>query len=231
MGRLAHTIRWDITLQFRNGFYMVTALVLLMWAALLIPAPAIDAAWLLPPLILGNLIIGSFYFVGAIVLLERAEGSLLARAVTPLRGGEYLAARVASLSLLALLENLGLAALISRGAGFAPLPMAAGIVLGTALFCLTGLITVAPYGSINAYLLPSAAVSGALALPTIAALARWEGLPLYLHPLEPAMLLMQGAFRPLAAWELAYCLLAGALWCLALGVFALRAVRRLSVES
>jgi fluoroquinolone transport system permease protein len=230
VGRLTHTIRWDITLQFRNGFYAVTALVLLMWAALIIPAPQLDIAWLLPPLILSNLIIGSFYFVGATVLLERAEGSLLARAVTPLRGGEYLAARIASLSLLALLENLGMTALF-QGAGFAPLPMAGGIILGTALFCLAGLIMVAPYGSINAYLLPSAAISGLLAAPAMAALARWDGPLLYLHPLEPAMLLMQGAFRPLAAWELAYCLIAGAIWCLALGFFALRACRKLSVES
>lgn len=229
MGRLAHTIRWDITLQARNGFYLVTGLVLLTWAALLIPLPVLDTAWLLPPLILSNLIIGGFYFVGAIVLLERAEGSLLARAVTPLRGGEYLAARVISLSLLALIENLGLAALF-RGAGFAPLPLAGGIVLGTALFCLAGLITVAPYGSINAYLLPSAAVAGLLGLPSMAALARWESPLRYLHPLEPALLLMRGAFRPLSSWELAYCLVADTLWTLALGGYALRACRKLAVE-
>ncbi len=229
MGRLAHTLRWDITLQVRNGFYAVTTLVLLMWAALLIPLPALDTAWLLPPLILSNLVVGSFYFVGAIVLLERAEGSLLARAVTPLRGGEYLMARIISLSLLALLENVGIAILF-QGTGFAPLPLAGGIVLGTALFCLAGLITVAPYGSLNAYLLPSAAVCGVLALPTITALTRWEHPLLYLHPLAPAMLLLRGAFRPLAAWELAYCLGASALWCLALGHFALRACRKLTVE-
>lgn len=229
MGRLAHTVRWDITLQARNGFYAVTALVLLMWAALLVPLPALDMAWLLPPLILSNLVVGSFYFVGAIVLLERAEGSLLARAVTPLRGGEYLAARIISLSLLALLENLGIAILF-RGVGFALLPLAGGIVLGTALFCLAGLITVAPYGSMNAYLLPSAAVCGLLALPTITALTHWAHPLFYLHPLEPAMLLMQGAFRPLAAWELAYCVGAGTIWCLVLGRYALRACRRLSIE-
>ncbi|MBX0326657.1 ABC transporter permease [Oscillochloris sp. ZM17-4] len=230
MGRLAHTVRWDITLQARNGFYLVTGLVLLIWAALLIPLPALDTEWLLPPLILSNLVVGGFYFVGAIVLLEKAEGSLLARAVTPLRGGEYLAARVISLSLLALVENLGMAALF-RGAGFNPLPMAGGVVLGTALFCLAGLITVAPYGSINAYMLPSAAVAGLLALPTLSALARWESPLRYLHPLEPAMLLMQGAFRPLSAGELAYCLIAGALWTIALGRYALRACRRLTAEA
>jgi fluoroquinolone transport system permease protein len=230
MGRLIHTLRWDITLQARNGFYLVTGLVLLMWAAMIVPLPALDTAWLLPPMILSNLIVGGFYFVAAIVLLERAEGSLLARAVTPLRAGEYLAARLISLSLLALVENLGIAGLL-RGAGFAPLPLAGGVALGTALLGLAGLITVAPYGSINAFLLPSAALAGLLGLPTIAGLAGWASPLLYLHPLEPAMLLMRGAFRPLAAWELAYCLGAGALWALALGRYALRACRRLSVES
>lgn len=229
MGRIAHTLRWDITLQARNGFYLVTGLVLAMWAALIMPLPDIDTTWLLPALILSNLIVGSFYFVAAIVLLERAEGSLLARAVTPLRPGEYLAARLLSLSLLALLENMGMA-LIFRGAAFAPLPLAAGIALGTALFCLAGLTMVARYGSLNAFLLPSAAASGLLALPTITVLTGWQSPLLLLHPLEPAMLLMQGAFRLLAAWELAYCLAAGALWTLALSRLALRACRRLAVE-
>jgi fluoroquinolone transport system permease protein len=224
-----HTLRWDITLQARNGFYLVTGLVLIMWAALVIPLPQIDTAWLLPPLILSNLIVGSFYFVAAIVLLERAEGSLLARAVTPLRPGEYLAARLLSLGLLALAENLGITLLL-RGAGFAPLPLAGGVALGTALFCLAGLIVVVRYGSINAFLLPSAAVAGLLALPTITALIGWESPLLLLHPLAPAMLLMQGAFRPLAAWELAYCLAYGALCCLLLGRYALRACRQLVLE-
>lgn len=230
MGRIMHTLRWDITLQARNGFYLVTGLVLIMWAALVIPLPRIDLGWLLPPLILSNLVVGGFYFVAAIVLLERAEGSLLARAVTPLRPAEYLAARLASLGLLALLENLGMS-LLFCGLGFAPLPMAGGVALGTALFCLTGLIVVARYGSINAFLLPSAAIAGLLALPTIAALAGWGGPLLLMHPLEPALLLMQGAFRPLAAWELTYCLGYGALWCLIFGRYALRACRRLSVEA
>ncbi|NTW00668.1 MAG: ABC transporter permease [Oscillochloris sp.] len=230
MGRLAHTLRWDITLQMRNGFYLVTALVLLMWAALLFPLPALDTSWLLPPLILGNLIIGSFYFVGAIVLLERAEGSLLARAVTPLRSSEYLAARIISLSLLALVENLGIV-LLFRGTNVMPLPMAGGIILGTALFCLAGLITVAPYDSINAYLLPSVAVCGFLALPTITALVGWESPLIAIHPLEPAMLLLQGAFRPLRSGEIGYCLGAGTLWIVALGSYALRACTQLSVNA
>jgi fluoroquinolone transport system permease protein len=229
MGRLIHTLRWDITLQARNGFYLVTGLVLIMWAALIIPLPQIDMDWLLPPLILSNLVVGGFYFVAAIVLLERAEGSLLARAVTPLRPYEYLEARLLSLSLLALVENLGLT-LILHGFGFAPLPMAGGVMLGTVLFCLVGLIVVARYDSINTFLLPSVAVTVLLVLPTIAALADWESPLLLLHPLEPAMRLMQGAFRPLATWELIYCLVYGVLGCLLLGRYALRACRRLTVE-
>lgn len=229
MRRLAATLYQDIVVQARNGFYAAVAFVLLVWAALLSQLAPTDLRLLLPPLVLGNALMSCFYFVGGLTLLEKAEGSLLARAITPLRPGEYLGARVVSLALLTLIENLAVI-LVFVGPGFHPLPLAAGILLGGAGLTLIGFLVVTRYSAINEYLLPSVLVTSLLSLPAMAHLAGWSFWPLYLHPLQPAMQLMAGGFRPLAAWEWAYGLLAGAAWAGLFFAWATRAYRRVAAE-
>ena len=115
MKRMVTTLRWDVVLQFRNGFYYVSAFFILIWVGLWSQLPnahTLDYAVILPGLVVLNLLITTFYFVGALVLLEKAEGTLTGLVVTPLHAGEYLAARVLSLTLLAMLESLLIVLLI-----------------------------------------------------------------------------------------------------------------------
>jgi fluoroquinolone transport system permease protein len=87
MKRLLATVRCDAQLQLRNGFYYATAFVVLIWSLVLLRLPDLDFGWLLPALVAGNLLLNTFYFVGGLVLLEKDEGTLEARTVTPLRTG------------------------------------------------------------------------------------------------------------------------------------------------
>jgi len=225
MRRLAATVRQDVQVQARNGFYAAAAFVLLSWGAILSLLPAGQLGRLLPSLLLSNCMIGTFYFVGGLTLLERAEGSLLARAVTPLRPAEYLLAHVISLGLLAVLEN-GALALLFAGGQVRALALAGGIGLAAAIYTLAGFIAVVRYDSINAYLLPSVGVAGLLTIPVLGALGGWAPWPIYLHPLQPALVLLEGGFRPLAAWEAGYAIAAGAAWCGLLLAWAARSFRR-----
>jgi fluoroquinolone transport system permease protein len=225
MRRLRATLFWDIQLQLRNGFYGAAAFVLLSWAALLSLVPGDTMRWAMPPLLLGNLVLGSFYFVGGLVLLERAEGSLTARTVTPLRAGEYLAAKVASLALLYLVEST-LLALLFVGPSFALAPFVAGVLLGGALLTLAGFSTVVRFVSINEYLMPSVLVTAVLTLPLIAYVGNWNAWPVYLHPFTPALLLLEAAFAPVAPWQLVYGLAGGSLWLVPAAWLARRDFRR-----
>ena len=225
MRRFTATLHQDMTLQFRYGFYAAAAFVLVCWAAILAQVPPVNLSRIMPALVLGNMIINTFYFVGGLVLLERAEGSLLARAVTPLRSGEYIAARVSSLTALTLAENMILVAIFQHG-DFDPFAVTVGVIVGAPIFTLGGLIMVLRYHSINEYLMPSVAVSGLLSAPLLSYLAGWKAWPMYLHPMEPALRLLEGGFRPLAAWEWAYAIGYGGLWIAVLAWWAARALRR-----
>jgi fluoroquinolone transport system permease protein len=214
MDRLLSTIRCDIRLQHRNGFYYATAAVVAFYALGLSQLHAAGARlnldWLLPAIVLNNLLITTFYFIGALVLLEKAEGTLAAQVVSPLRAGEYLAAKVITLAALALAYNLAVVALIV-GVGFGVLALIAGTGAAAALLVMAGFVAVARYDSINEYLLPSLPYATALLLP-IAYVLGWDSPLLYLHPLQAPLVLMRAAFTPVAAWQLAYGMLASAMW-------------------
>jgi fluoroquinolone transport system permease protein len=212
MQRLFSTIRCDMRIQLRNGFYYATGFVLAVYALAFsqLAGARLNLGWLLPAVVLNNLLITTFYFIGALVLLEKAEGTLAAQVVSPLRAGEYLAAKVITLTVLALAYNLAIVAMIA-GRAFALLPLFIGVAAAAALLVMAGFVAVAGYDSINEYLLPSLLYAAALLLP-LAYVGGWDSGLLYLHPLQGPLLLMRAAFEPRAGWEVAYGGLASALW-------------------
>jgi fluoroquinolone transport system permease protein len=214
MNRLLATIRCDLRLQQRNGFYYATAFVVTVYALGLGQLHASGAqlhlAWLLPAVVLNNLMITSFYFVGALVLLEKTEGTLTAQVVSPLRAGEYLAAKLITLTALALAYNLAVVAMVV-GSRFGALALIGGVSAAAALIVMTGFVVVVRYDSVNEYLLPSLPYAAGLMLP-LAYMFGWDNPLLYLHPLAGPMLLLRAAFAPAETRHLVYGTLASALW-------------------
>lgn len=225
MNRLRAALRHDIRLQVRSGFYAAAAFV----AVCLIPlVRALDGATLklvLPALVLLNMQVNTFYFIGGLVLLEKAEGSIQALAVSPLRPVEYGAAKVLSLALLSLVEA-AVIVVATYGARVQPLALVAGVVLTAVLFCLFGFIAVARYDSINTFLLPSVIITSLLNLPVLDALGIWSGPLWLLHPIRAPLVLLEAMVQPVAAWRIGYALGYGALWALVLGWFSLAAWNR-----
>ena len=82
MHRLAASVRLDLRLQMRNGFYYAVAFVLVCWFVVLTRLPAIDWGYVLPAVVFGNLVMVNFYFVAGLVLLEKGEGTLEAQVET-----------------------------------------------------------------------------------------------------------------------------------------------------
>ncbi len=154
MRRLLATARIDVRLQHRNGFYYAVAVVLALFAILISQIPEVDWSPWLAPLLLSNLVMVSFFFIGGLVLLEKGEGTLEVQVVTPLRVGEYLGAKIGTLGVLSLVENLILVVLVS-GLQHRFGLLILGIACASVIYTLIGFIAVARYDSINAYLMPA----------------------------------------------------------------------------
>lgn len=232
MKRLFATLICDIHLQWRNGFYYAIGFIIAVWTALLsfTPVRSLDLGWLMPAMVLNNLLITTFYFISGLVLLEKGEGSLQAQIVTPLRSGEYLAAKVITLAILALVQNLVLV-LLFRGPHVQLVLLAAGIIISAAIFTLVGFIAVLRYSSINEYLLPSVPYAAVLLLPLLLYVGPWQSWLIYLHPVQAPLILMQAAFVPVAAWQLLYALGYALLWIGLIAYVACRLFRRFVTSS
>jgi fluoroquinolone transport system permease protein len=211
--RIKSTLRGDIRIQHRNGFYYATLFVVALWVLIFSRLPALDLQGIWPVLLLTNLIITTFYFIGGLILLEKGEGTLAAQVVTPLRVWEYLASKVLTLSTLAIIENVLLTVLII-GADIRIFFLGSGILLAGAMYTLLGFLIVARYDSINEYLLPSMFYVMLFSLPV----APYFGIKvsflhwlLYFHPLQAPLILLEAAFQHVHFWQILYAILYSAL--------------------
>lgn len=222
--RITSAFRWEVVLQFRNGFYYAVGFIMAFWALVYTQFSHLDLRAILPGILQGNLLVTTFYFMAGLVMLERGEGSLEARVVTPLRSGEYLLVKVLALSLLVLAENLLVAGMFSAFR-FGP-ALVLGLLLSGAIFCLVGFLVVVRYDSINEFLMPSMPITLLLMLPLFDFFGVIRSPLFFLHPLQAGLMLMEGGFRGLTMLEWLYGLGYSTGWVLALFVLCRRAFRR-----
>ena len=228
MTRLASTIRWDIQLQFRNGFYYASAFVAIISVLIMGQFPNADWGYILPVILFENLLINTFFFISGLVLLEKGEGTLEGLIITPLRKWEYLASKIITLTLLSILESLAVT-LIIFGFGLNWFTYLLGVVILCAMFALFGFGFVARYDSINTFLFPAIVFTTLLSLPIIDYFALWETPLMLAHPFQAPMLLLKGGFQPIETWELVYGVVYGLVWTAVLFIYSRRAFYRFVV--
>ncbi len=211
MMRLKTAVRWDMRLQFRNGFYYAAAFITMIMIGFLFQFPQAELPTILPLFVLGNMTINTFYFIAGLVLLEKGDGVLEGLIVTPLRQSEYLTAKLVSLTLLTIVENIVIVTAVI-GFNYNILLFVLGLGLMACFNILFGFITVARHKSINSFLLPSVLYTMPLTLPLLDYLGFWQSPLIYLHPVQAPLLLLAGAFRPIAVWQIGYGVAYAVLW-------------------
>lgn len=230
MRRLAATIRCDLRLQRRNGFYYAAAFVCAASIAVLHIVPASLRALLLPVLVLTNVQVNTFYFIAGLLLLEKGEATLSALLVTPLRTGDYLASKVLTLTLLSLVENVTI--LLFSAPSPAALPsMIAGISLLSAFFSLAGFLAAVRYESLSAYLLSSLGYSALLFLPLLDYLHLLPGRIYILHPVQPLLRLLDSSAPHPSAGVRLFGLIFSLVWIVGLAALSCRQFRHFVVSA
>jgi fluoroquinolone transport system permease protein len=165
----------------------------------------------MPAMLLNELVIVTFYFVGGLMLLEKGEGTLQAQSVSPLLTAEYVLSKVVTLTIAAVLQVLLIVALIP-GVAVRWTPLILGVTMAAIMFVLVGIIVVLRARSINEYLLPSIMYLGLLLAPMLPYAIGWSFWPMYLHPVQAPLVLMRAALEDIALWQLGYAIVAGGCW-------------------
>lgn len=198
-------LAWDVRLQFRYGFYAVYALltvIFIIGLRVIGPELRTDAAVLLiatDPTLLG------FYFIAALVLFEKEAGVLAALVTSPLGDRGYLASKVISLSLLAVVVAI-VVAILGHGSTSTPglVVLIVGVALSASLFILIGFVAVARFDSINEYFISAVGWGTILVLPLFGYVGFVETWLFYLLPTQSTLILVEAGFSPMAPWKVAY---------------------------
>lgn len=232
MTRFGHALRLEMTLQYRQKFLHAAVFSGLIWLAVLLPTPRRLRPVLEPYVLLGDIALIGFFFIGGIVFFEKQERTLSAVISTPLRFWEYLAAKLVVL----LTVTLGVAVVVVGVAhGFSAISpgLVAGVVLGALLMLLVGFITSLPFSSVSdwfmAAIIPMTVMSG---LPVLYYSGVWPHPIAYLIPTLGPLLLLGAAFGQvvLAPWQVLYALVYSGLCVAALCWLAKRLFGRFVIE-
>lgn len=221
MNRLGAALRLELRLQRRYKFAHAAVFSGVMWLALLLPmSPGLRAA-AEPYVILGDLTIVGFFFIAGAMFFEKGERTLDAIVATPLRFGEYLAAKVIGLTGLSVLLAVGIATATS-GVGYHLPLLVAGTVLGTVLMLLVGFLSALPFASVSDWVMPAVFPIALFNLPILGYAGLWDTGWLYLVPTYGPLLFFGAAFDQLTleVWQVFYglgypVLAAAGLWLLA----------------
>ncbi|HSR66396.1 MAG TPA: hypothetical protein VLU25_00515 [Acidobacteriota bacterium] len=223
------TLRRDLRIQVRQGFIVASALVVAVMLAVLQWIPQEMRIPMAPLLIFGELFMGTFFFLAALLILEKEEGSLAALAVTPLPFGFYLGSKALVLTGIVAGESL-LLVLLGLRVSFDAAALFAGVMGMGIIMTLLGFLAAARHDSVNTFLFPSMLWATGLVLPFPAAFGMAPYWVTAWHPVAAGMGLLQGAFARRAwIWTLAdTAILAG--WALLLAWLCGKAYRRWIVQ-
>lgn len=187
--RFLAAITQDIRFQFRHGFYYVYGILTLIYIILLQLLPD---QWVQPTLTLilfVDICTLGFFFVGAIVLLERGQNIMESIFVTPLLLREYLFSKQLSFLILSCVSAL----LIVLGAGSQLNDMfwfLVGLILSSSLFTFFGLAFATKARHVNDYFVRSLGLGLLLSLPLVAYLNLFDSALFYLFPAKATLILL-----------------------------------------
>ena len=230
MSRFRALLRWDVTVQWRQGLYFAAAFVVAIWAVLLPQLPPAAREEILPYALFMDISVIGFYFMAGVLFLEKNDGVLAALVVTPLRRGEYLLSKVVSMTLLALVASSAVVLLV-HGWRLNWGLLLLGVAINAWVMILLGFWLASRYAGISDFLVPSLVYMAPSQLPALVYFGVSHAWFLYLIPTQPAMVLLEAAFRPVPAWQLLYAVSYGLLACAVVAWLAVSAYERFVVRS
>ena len=213
MNRLMRAIKTDVIVQFRNGLYHVGLGVGIITAIIISQLIGIEAMSLAMAGIM-ILVVGAstVLYVAAMILFEQDEGTIYATLISPRTHGEYLAAKITSLAILASLEAMtmfyGAILIMYFQAVDIILPnffiLTLSLLTICVIFVLMGIILVVRHKKITDFIMPMAGLMLILSLPILYFIGISDHWLWLIFPISPPTMLMLGAFDGLENWQYIY---------------------------
>ena len=192
-------LRTDVRMLWRSGYVAATLfvfVVLLIVTSLISRIDFTGFSDIIAAIALADLAISCSFLVGLMSLTERDEGSLVALAVTPMSKWAYLISKTMSISVISTFQMIFLVLLVYDGAVYLPF-LFLGLFGIAAIATLLAFMIAAQYDTLFDFLLPVIAWGFVMSIPAGGILFGWQPALLDLHPVRPALLLVEAAFDEL----------------------------------
>ncbi|PRC44680.1 fluoroquinolone transporter permease, partial [Mycobacterium sp. ITM-2017-0098] len=179
MSRWLAALHLETVTQVRQRFVHAATLSGLLWLTVLLPMPTRLRPIIEPYVLVGDITIIGFFFIGGSVFFEKQERTLGAVICSPLRFWEYLSVKITVL----MAVSLGVAIVVvgvTHGVGLDLLPVMTGVVLGTLVMLLAGFASSLPFASVSDWFLSTTVPLAVLALPVLHLSGVWPNPVLYL---------------------------------------------------
>jgi len=148
--RIVNALKADVRFQFKQGFYLVYILLTLIYMVILGVLPVEWKSTIIPLVLFSDPSMVGFFFIGALVMLEKVQGVLQYVVVTPLRSLEYLLAKVFSLTILAIVATV-MITLATYGYDLNWFLLIIGVILTSSFFVFFGFIVAVRCTTLNQY--------------------------------------------------------------------------------
>ncbi len=167
-GRLLVILAHDARLQYRYGIYAAYGFVVALYAAILHMGGPLLPAWAVAVLVFTDPAALGFFFLGALMLLEKAENVRTALAATPLAARDYFVSKAATLTVMSLAACMVLLAFIHEVPD--PTLLLATVALTAVQYVGLGVPAALWFRTVNGYLIGSAALLTPVIAPGFLAL-------------------------------------------------------------
>jgi fluoroquinolone transport system permease protein len=218
-------LKKEITLQWRQGFWLVYFVFTAIYVTVLLSLPEKNRMLVSLILILSDTTMLGVIFIGALVLLEKQQDVIQSLFVTPLEPSQYIWSKTLTLSLIAISMSILVYLPVWHFSAYTPLLLAT-IVFTAGTFVLLGLGLAARIDTINQYFGLLMGVSMLLILPVLPYMLL-EQHPIFLIlPYVASLDLMLGALNPLPVWRILLDIVLLVVWGYIAYRYAIRQVTR-----
>jgi fluoroquinolone transport system permease protein len=192
--RIISALKADVRFQFKQGFYLVYILLTLIYMVILGKLPSTWKSTVIPLVLFSDPSMVGFFFIGALVMLEKVQGVIQYVVVTPLRSIEYLLAKVLSLTILAVAATI-MITLATYGYELNWFLLILGVLLTSCFFVFYGFIVAVRCTTLNQYFIKMVPYLLLIVLPCFSLIGFPYAWLFNIFPSVAGLKLVYGAFN------------------------------------
>jgi len=194
-------IKTEITLQWRQGFWLVYFVVSALYILVLLNVPRENRMMVSLIMILTDTTMLGVLFIGALVLLEKQQSVIHSLFVTPLEPSRYIWSKTISLSLIAVVMSILVYLPVWKFSAYTLLLLVT-VTCTAGTFAMLGLGLAAGVDTINQYFGIQIAVSVLFLLPVVPYILLDQHPAFLFLPYIASLDIMLGVLNPLPAWRM-----------------------------